>query len=76
MSRLLFLLALAAVAYYFYRSFVKRLPKQPTRPPMRKLDTVRCERCGVHLPADEAVAYHDRHYCSVEHLEDDRSGNR
>ena len=34
---------------------------------------VRCEHCGVHLPASEAVSAEGRSYCSVEHRDADRA---
>lgn len=65
MSRLILYLAIAAVAYYFYRALRRPQTPQPRR--MRAHDTVRCECCGVHLAADEAVNDGSHHYCSEEH---------
>jgi uncharacterized protein len=33
---------------------------------------LRCARCGVHVPASEAIDAGDRHYCSAEHRDADR----
>jgi uncharacterized protein len=32
---------------------------------------LRCARCGVHVPASEAIDVGDRHYCSAEHRDAD-----
>jgi uncharacterized protein len=34
---------------------------------------VRCAHCGIHLPRSEALLQAGRTYCSVAHLEQDRS---
>lgn len=65
MSRLIFYIAIAAVAYYFYRSLQNRKSSRP--PQIKSHNTVRCEYCGVHLSADEAVDEGNHHYCSDEH---------
>lgn len=31
---------------------------------------VKCAQCGVHLPRDEAIAWHGLHYCRRSHLPD------
>ncbi|WP_114417945.1 PP0621 family protein [Marinospirillum perlucidum] len=28
---------------------------------------VKCQECGVHLPADEAIQSGDLHFCSIDH---------
>jgi uncharacterized protein len=65
MSRLILYIAIAAVAYYLYRSLRRPKPAQQRR--VRAHDTVRCEHCGVHIAADEAVNDGPHHYCSEEH---------
>ena len=65
MSRLIFYIAIVAVAYYFYRSL--RGPKTPQPPRIKSHETVRCDYCGVHLSADDAVDEGAHHYCSDEH---------
>lgn len=42
-------------------------PEAPTPPPAGPQDMVRCARCGVHLPHDEAVVGRIGLYCSNEH---------
>ena len=31
-------------------------------------DMVRCEKCGVHVPVDEAVKDKGKYYCSQDHI--------
>lgn len=40
---------------------------KPTGSPPR-LEMVRCEVCGLHLPEAEAVRAESHYYCGVEHL--------
>jgi len=35
---------------------------------------LRCGRCGVYVPASEALIAGDKHYCSAEHRDADRGG--
>lgn len=74
MSRLLFLLALAVVGYYLYRRLIARPSGDTQRPPVRELDMVRCDHCGIHLPAAESLTHRGRRYCSREHMETDDAG--
>jgi len=46
MSRLLFLIAIAAVVYLLIRSLSQDVPKQDQAEPK----TCACAHCGVHLP--------------------------
>lgn len=43
-------------------------------PPATPQDMVTCARCGVHVPASEAVDSGARRYCSAEHRDADRAG--
>ena len=64
MSRLLLIIAIAAVVYLLIRSFRKQAPPQdkPTTE-----DMVRCAHCGVHLPKGESVEADGQFFCSPEH---------
>ena len=64
MSRLLFLIAIAAVIYLLFKSARKNLPPQAVKPAE---DMVRCAHCGVHLPAGESVSAGDLHFCCAAH---------
>lgn len=64
MSRLLLLVAIAAVVYLLIRSFRKNVP--PKTGPAAE-DMVRCAQCGVHLPRSESIEADGRFFCSAEH---------
>ncbi len=32
-------------------------------------DMVSCEKCGIHVPVDEAVKDNGKYYCSTNHIE-------
>lgn len=49
------------------RSDTPSRPEVSTPPPAGPQDMVRCARCGVHLPHDEAVVGRIGLYCSNEH---------
>lgn len=76
MSRLFLLLALAAIAYFAYQLLMMRRPSSPKLEAMRQQDMVRCEHCGIHLPANESFDNAGHHYCSEEHLKLGRIRNR
>jgi uncharacterized protein len=46
-----------------------RTPGRPTarRPPALPNEMVRCEVCGLHLPATDALTTGDASFCSPEH---------
>lgn len=68
-----FLLILAAVLGLVWLLRSGRRGSKPSQaeasapPPAGPQDMVRCARCGVHLPHDEAVVGHIGLYCSNEH---------
>lgn len=64
MSRLLFLVAIAAVIYLLIRSSRKSVP--PQKGPEAE-DMVRCAQCGVHLPRSESILSAGNFFCSTEH---------
>ncbi len=64
MSRLLLLIAIAAVVYQLLRSYRKSMPPQDN--PVVE-DMVRCAHCGVHVPRSESILAGGNFFCSVEH---------
>jgi len=64
MSRLLLIIAIAAVVYLLFRSFRKNAPRQD-KPVVD--DMVRCAHCGVHLPKGESVQVDGKFFCGSEH---------
>ncbi|MCW3147197.1 PP0621 family protein [Stutzerimonas stutzeri] len=67
--RLLFWIALIAVAIWLWRRMVRKPVRRKPEP--SALPMVRCAHCGVHLPQDQAVQDKERWYCSRAHLEQD-----
>ena len=66
---LLLMVILAGVWLWRSRRFEQRTDAPSTaRQPARPDAMVTCRRCGVHLPASEAISDAQGHYCSVEHL--------
>ena len=65
MSRLLLIIAIAAVIYLFIRSFPKQPPQHHKT--ITAEDMVRCAQCGVHLPKGESVVANGQFFCSTEH---------
>jgi uncharacterized protein len=72
MSRLLLIVAIIAVIYWWFKSVRKQQPRQDE--PLRTEDMVRCVRCGVHLPKNESFFAGGKYYCSEAHSRD-QSGN-
>nr|WP_298135857.1 PP0621 family protein [uncultured Pseudomonas sp.] len=64
--RLLFLIAIAAAAYWLWRRIAAptRRHDDGSAAPM-----VRCAHCGVHVPRTRALLQDDNWYCSQAHLE-------
>lgn len=64
MSRLLLLIAIAAVIYLLIGVYRKNIPQKD-----KKIaeDMVRCAHCGVHLPKGESLQAGDHFFCGAEH---------
>jgi len=72
MARLFTLIVLFALAWWLWQRFTR--PKKPRSPAAAKSQPmVRCARCGMHVPQDEALAHDNRWYCCRDHLEQDHS---
>lgn len=75
MGYLLRLVILVVLAWLAYR-FVRRLWDTDTEPVERdnleQVEMVRCEKCGVHIPKDDALMHNGKAYCSTTHLESDK----
>lgn len=66
MSRLLFLVVIAAVVYWLLKSF-RNQPSGDEDAPVQAEDMVRCVHCGVHLPKHESILAGGVYYCGEEH---------
>jgi uncharacterized protein len=70
MLRLLLLTLAIGIAFVLVRDALRRR-NRTAQPPDPRVDTVQCARCGIHLPAEQALQHVDgRHYCSPEHARD------
>jgi uncharacterized protein len=70
MSRLLFLVVIAAAVYWLLKSYRKKLHSKDDRgedAPVQAEDMVRCAHCGVHLPKRESVQAGGKSYCGDAH---------
>jgi len=69
MSRVLFFVLLAVVAYLFVRSMKRRGEGRKAPRPDQSMPEamVSCATCGLHLPRGEALLLGDRYFCCEEH---------
>lgn len=65
MSRLLLLIAIAAVIYLLIKSFRKRIDNENIT--TKTEDMVRCAHCGTHIPKGECIEADGNNYCSEAH---------
>ncbi len=77
MSRLLFIIAIVAVVFWWFKSVRKQQTRQDEPPGAE--DMVRCAECGVHLPKNESFLVGGKYFCSEAHSrgqsgKDDKSG--
>jgi len=66
--RLLVIVAIIWLVYRIYQNWQAAKPvssKKTKTPPIE--DMVQCSKCGVHLPANEALKSGDKFYCSESH---------
>lgn len=67
MLRLLFWIALIALAFWLWRRFQQPTSRAETAAEPETTPMVRCAHCGVHLPKGSALATGEQWYCSPEH---------
>ena len=72
--RTLFLILAIIAIYLILRHFSTRLKKDaesPRHPPATGKDIpanmLKCDYCGVHVPAQEAIRSEKHNFCSLEH---------
>ena len=68
---ILFLLAVWVIFYFVRRALRNQRENRSSRPSHPVVNMVRCDHCGTHLPAPEALSRNGKHYCSREHLKAD-----
>ena len=67
---LVFILGIALVVWILMR--LAKGPSLAKKPDKQVDDMVRCARCGIFTPRQEAVREGDRFYCSADHRDQDR----
>ncbi|MDH3286717.1 MAG: PP0621 family protein [Betaproteobacteria bacterium] len=69
MAKIILVVLGLLLAYWLLRGYRRYIERSSAPSAGATEDMVRCERCGVHLPRSESVAAQGKHYCSVEHRE-------
>lgn len=64
--RLIVLAALVVVGWVVYKRYLRPADAPPREVGYQRM--VACQRCGVHLPADQALTRGDASYCCRDHL--------
>lgn len=71
MSRLIFIVVVIALAYWLYKSYRKRLPKQDESTREQNMtngqDMISCAHCGIHVPKSESLLLDGKYYCCTAH---------
>ena len=67
---LILLIAVIAAAWLVSRMLKKNLSKPSQRTKIESQNMVKCERCEVYLPQDQAIEDNGHYFCSTQHLED------
>ncbi len=72
--KFLVVIVVLLIAFWLWRAARETGRAEPPRGPAAprpeppRLEMVRCETCGIHLPEADAVRANAAYYCSVEHL--------
>ena len=64
--KLIVLLLLIWIGFRIYSLIQKKSSGSSTKTIVQ--DMVSCEKCGIHLPVDEALKIGDKYFCSKDHL--------
>jgi uncharacterized protein len=75
MLRLILLLAAVAIVVSLIKrrlsQALRKPPQQPSSPKSEAAETVvRCDHCGTHIPASEAITHQGQHFCCPAHQRD------
>ena len=65
MSRLIFIIVIVALVYWWFKSSRARPPRQDASP--RTQDMVSCAQCGINLPKNESLFVDGKYFCCVTH---------
>ena len=63
------LIILILVVWFGFRIYQAIQSKKLENPaPKKALDMVSCDKCGIHIPANEAIKSGEKYFCSQNHL--------
>lgn len=74
MIKLIILLGLAWIGYMLFSKLSQRkqaIRNTTTQNKSSGQAMVACEKCGVHVPKNEAVVHNKKNFCSKEHITSD-----
>lgn len=74
MTKFLLVAIVIAVVIFLMRGSRRNASRDRPPPSQSGGDMVRCARCGIHLPREEAVAATERFFCSDDHEREYRDG--
>lgn len=75
MTKYLLVAVVIVVVFFLMRSVRRKAGQErPQAPSPEGGDMVRCSRCGIHLPRNEAVGATELFFCSAEHEREYRDG--
>jgi uncharacterized protein len=71
--RVLFIIILLAVSFLVIKSFKRKLELRRLNQNKHKDigNIIKCHVCGLHIPEKEATITRGKHYCSLEHANQD-----
>lgn len=71
MTRILFFLLLAALAWIWFFKKPRKRDADRAEPPAPAIESmVTCAHCGLRLPESEALGAGDEHYCCAGHRDE------
>lgn len=77
MTKILIVAVVIVAAYFLMRGIRRKTDDDRGQPPRPEGgDMVRCLRCGIHLPRDEALGSPESYFCTAEHQREYRDDHR
>ena len=73
MGRILIVIVLLIVSFLVIKSFKRKREQRRLEKKTQKNigQIVKCDVCGVHVPEEKATVNRGKHYCSLEHANQD-----
>ncbi|MGA0023466.1 MAG: PP0621 family protein [Burkholderiales bacterium] len=77
MTKILLVAVVIVAAFFLARGLRRRVDDGREQPPRQGGgDMVRCARCGIHLPRDEALGSTESYFCSADHEREFQDNHR